>query len=168
MTVARELKLIDTLYNPMSEVDSIFNLSTQLTDNNLLIRPAHLPKIAVIDDDPLYCRVMTKVADQCHLYITCFSDLDSFFKSYKAETFNVAILDYYLGPLEVTDSISSIEVHNIDIPIVVISSSNNRQENQWPDQIKSFIHKALGPYAAIDAAFEAFTIDELFHQIDNL
>lgn len=110
-------------------------------------------KFLIIDDDPVFCRIVSKL---CNLngiastFHTSLKELDSIDLS----EYTGAIIDVHLGlanGVEVADYISSIEP---DLPLLMVSTSRF-QTKQLNLHGLPFMHKSEGPQAIIEATINA-------------
>jgi hypothetical protein len=55
--------------------------------------------------------------------------------------------------LELTNYLESLSRE--EIPVVLVSQTQRRSVNNWPESIREFVSKSLGPFAILEALFEA-------------
>ncbi|MDA9951415.1 response regulator [Oligoflexaceae bacterium] len=127
--------------------------------------PTVAPKILLVDDDPIFGKIMTRVADQNNSQMTVCSSLaevamlDSF-------DFEVAIIDYDLGNVTGYYLASHLDkLTSREIPVVLVSQSQRDDVDRWPTSIREFVNKKIGPYAILDAAFEAHEVKRIHDKI---
>ena len=126
-----------------------------------------LPRILLIDDDPTYGLIMERVARQnaARLHHVCTPDQ---IPSAAEFGFDVLVVDYDLGSVTGYEMTSYLERHMAEeIPVILVSHSERNDTHSWPDTIREFVHKKLGPYAVLDAAFEAYEVDRLHRAMDR-
>lgn len=121
-------------------------------------RPGHLPKILLIDDDPIFGKIMKNAAAHKGAPITYCCTLEEF-AGLDHWDFDIAIVDFDLGAvtgLELTAYMS--QFLSEEVPVILVSQTKHRNSKEWPGAIREFVHKNVGPFAILDAAFEAFEI----------
>lgn len=110
------------------------------------------PKILVIDDDPIFSEVITRLAKESGSEVTiCHSVADLAYLAVE-QAFDVAVIDYYLDGLKEklkgTDLLSSLK----NIPVVLVSRAENIRSEEWPHLVRSFVNKNEGAKVVLDAA----------------
>lgn len=116
----------------------------------LSLLPGIGQKLLIIDDDPVFCRIVSKLCNLSGIastYHTSLKELDSIDLSEYAG----AILDVHLGlanGVEVADYIRSVEP---DLPLLMVSTSRYQTKKQGLGGLP-FMHKSAGPQAIIEAA----------------
>ena len=64
-------------------------------------------------------------------------------------------MDYHLGDVtgcQLTDQLE--DTANERAPVILVSNSYQAKTDAWPENIREFVHKNLGPNAIIDATIE--------------
>ncbi|MFK7872683.1 MAG: response regulator [Oligoflexales bacterium] len=139
--------------------------SSDREELNLACRLKEAPHVLLVDDDPVYGRIMQRVASQNSVFLTYISTVEEFPKD---QDFDVAVIDYDLGSVTGFEMAHYLEsLSNIDIPVILVSQSEQKETKQWPTMIREFVHKDLGPYAVLEAVFEAFDISKIHEKIDK-
>ena len=132
--------------------------SIRMGEPEKLFVPDLPPKILLIDDDPTFSKIMSKAAARSGVTMgSCQSveDIDSV----DPGTYQVHIIDYDLGYVNGLEFVRYLESFSLgEIPVILVSHSNLPGKIRWPDSIREFVHKNLGPFAILDAAFEAFEV----------
>jgi DNA-binding response OmpR family regulator len=107
-------------------------------------------RIFLLDDDPIFCRLMERVAKKQHLELTHCSSLAELGSRQGHRDFDVAIVDYYLENLTGTDIACLFQ----DKPVILISQTDQwmNSDTVWPDCIREFIPKSAGVEAILIAA----------------
>ncbi len=108
-----------------------------------------LPRIAVIDDDPMFGRIMEQIGKKVGVEIKHFEDFETL------DGFDVAIVDYQLENMTGLDVGRHVERFIGGLPMILVSRTNLPKSRSWPRSIKKFVYKGTGPYAILDAAIEA-------------
>lgn len=120
-----------------------------------MTRSVSAPRVLLIDDDPNFGKIMTRAAAVSGIKLQFCKSLDEFAKLQSRE-YDVIVLDYDLGAVtgcELARYLESMDPR--EIPVVLVSQTKMRGSNKWPGSIREFVHKGLGPFAILDAAFEA-------------
>lgn len=134
---------------------------------SLLLQPRTTPKILLVDDDPMYGKILQRLAANHKVSITFCSSLEELGQLDTLD-FDVGIIDYNLGAVTGVELTTYLE-HTLptDLPIILISQTRQLVSRRWPDSIRDFVHKAMGPYAVLDAAFEAHEIAQIQKEISK-
>ncbi len=125
-------------------------------------------KILVVDDDPMFCRMMQRIASMKGISVVTISSFAEA-QGLDAREFDVAILDYMLDQQGTgLDVASNLSGDMYTTPVILVShTSNIPGTRQWPASVREFIHKNFGPYVILDAAIEAFDIANLQRDISK-
>ena len=122
-----------------------------------------LPKILVIDDDPLFRAKTRQIAHLRNLPITVASSLsEATVMSTGQNMFDIAIVDYYLDDLKT--SLRGTEIASLleSTPVILISNSDHciEDSNPFPKSVRKFVNKKFGINAIIDIALKEFEHSE--------
>lgn len=112
-----------------------------------------LHRFVIIDDDPVYRRVMCQYATREGMTIDSYESLvDMGFVSLLGR-YDAAIVDYDLGSstgLEIGEYLTALFG---DIPMIMVSEHQRTPgEKGWPQSIKAFIQKSRGCSYVLDEA----------------
>jgi CheY-like chemotaxis protein len=104
------------------------------------------PRLVLIDDDPTYCTIMSRIAGEENISLTTFTSLEEMGTVGRLADFDVALVDYDLGGMngiEVGEYINSFFKNK---PMVLVSGSNRKDllSKKWPPSIKAFVCKTEG------------------------
>lgn len=117
-----------------------------------------LPRILLVDDDPSFGKIMKRVAAKVGLLgpeITICRTLEEF-AALTDWKFDIVIMDYDLGAVTGFELTTYIEHFTKEqVPVLLVSQTNQERSRTWPRSIRGFVHKELGPLAILDAAIEA-------------
>jgi CheY-like chemotaxis protein len=116
----------------------------------------NLPKILLIDDDPIFGKIMERTGKQLRLDIT-FCQSVAELGAIEDFDFDVAIIDYDLGAVTGYELTSYLSEYAGNVPVVLISNNADAQLKGWAQGITQFVHKKLGPYSIFKAAVLANT-----------
>lgn len=114
-------------------------------------------KILLIDDDPLFGKIMQHYAAKMGSSLTFIDSVDKLTDEVLRD-FDVAVIDYDLGSCTGVELVKYLNNRLGSMPIVLVSQTQRTESERWPDSIHEFVHKTLGPYAILDAAAEAHEI----------
>lgn len=118
------------------------------------------PKLLLVDDDPTYGKIMHKAATLHKLHLTYCKDMEDF-AQLSDFSFDVAIVDYNLGCVNGIELTRYIESYAMKpVPVILVSQTQQRANENWPNSIREFIYKENGPTAVINAACK-------FHREEN-
>ena len=114
------------------------------------------PRILLIDDDPVFGKIMQRVAECAKVRLTFVATAEQL-GSVDPSSFDVGILDYDLGSVTGVDVVRDFDRHK-QLPIVLVSQAVRSPESDWPGSIRQFICKDKGPHKIIVAAVEALQV----------
>lgn len=107
-------------------------------------------KIAVIDDDPSFRHLMEAAISPKLVTITTFESLHALPSPKLLRNFDAVLIDYYLEGFTGVQLSEYINSFFPNVPVILISGGNlNQDSEQWPDCIKAFVPKWVGPYRII-------------------
>ena len=133
----------------MSAVATATMVPSRLVPAPVNVAARSLPRIAVIDDDPMFGRIMEQIGRHVGIDIKHFEGFESL------DGFDVAIVDYQLEDMTGLDVGRHVERFIGSLPVILVSRTNLPRSRDWPRSIKEFVYKGMGPYAILDAAIEA-------------
>lgn len=117
---------------------------------------ARPPRILLVDDDPVFGRIMGKVAERERVpltYIHAVEELDSM----NSRDFDLGIFDYDLGPITGVQLSGLLDRYLGKIPVILISQYKHLERRSWPSNVKEFISKTEGAYGIIHRAKAIFS-----------
>lgn len=136
------------------------SLRTELYSDELAI-PNAKKQILLIDDDPVFSKIMKRAAELKGIVIKSCRNLEEIDK-FTLGDYAVILVDYLLEEHTGLELASYFKTHKWDTPIILISHTNHVPRIQeWPCNVREFVHKKLGPYAILEAAIEAYEIEEI-------
>ncbi len=130
--------------------------------NRVIASASKVPRIAVIDDDPMFGRIMEQLGRRAGVEIKYFEDFETL------EGFDVAIIDYDLGSMTGVDISRHVEMFIGALPVILVSRSKISRDRSWPRCIKEFVYKGMGPWAILDAAIEAYGLSTIERNIKKI
>lgn len=133
---------------------------------NLVKLPATMPRILLVDDDPIFCKVMQRLAQNYRSPLTVVSSVAKMPET-PDNAFDVAVIDYDLGCVTGLELIACLREQGLNIPVVLVSGTRRAVGPQWNDTIHEFVNKAAGPCAILDAAFEAHELAGVHTRISH-
>jgi len=123
--------------------------------------PRTLPRVLLMDDDPTFGKMMLKAAKAKNVRMTYCKNLAEF-RNLKSLDFDVFIVDYDLGEVNGSELTTYVEQYSKEeIPTILVSQTNQLNSSSWAATIREFVHKRVGPYAILDAAFEAHEVNQI-------
>ena len=146
--------------------DAIGSLRESLKSNKIM-QPTTMPRILVVDDDPTFGRIMQQVASKKGSAVTYCKSVDEL-SMLSSWDFDVIVMDYDLGSItgfEVTDYLE--KSSSAEVPVILVSQTRLRGSQKWPQTIREFVHKGLGPFAILDAAFEAHEVNSIHQKMNR-
>ena len=109
-------------------------------------------RIILVDDDPLFSRMLSKRAGKDDIMVTCCIAIRDLREAYEKMQYDVAIVDYNLRHLKGSNVARLLG----DIPVVMVSSSDEvfACEDQVLQSVKCCMNKREGLEAIVDRAIE--------------
>ena len=147
--------------------DSSESLRESLLPHSLKA-PKTVPRILLVDDDPTFGKIMNRASEMKGVKITYCKSIDEF-GALQSWDFDTIIMDYDLGAVtgfELTEYLEKFTKE--DVPVILVSQTEQKSSKNWPYTIREFVHKKLGPFAILDAAFEAHEIRELHRNMQRM
>jgi len=152
----------------MSMYRGLENSKRSLLYGTDVFKPSSYPRVLVVDDDPIFGKIIHRSASQLGVNLTyCETVTDFGVLGDTWDDYDVAIIDCDLGSLNGYQLVDFMELHTKkEIPVVLVSQTKPNKNQKWPVSVREFIHKKLGPFAILDAAFEAHEISKIYSEID--
>ena len=109
-------------------------------------------RIAVLDDDVLFLKVIERYAKQVGVEVTTAATVNQFADIVSSGKFDVAVIDYYLDNdkgTEIAESLTS-------LPVIITSRKSDwaKSEPEMPASIKEFVHKKYGAKIILQRALK--------------
>ena len=136
-----------------------------------VIRPEDLrapkvpPRILLVDDNPAFGKIMQRAADKLGVTLIFCENLTAL-ERLQQWSFDVALVDYNLGEIngfELTEYLE--KCSDQEIPVILVSQTKQSVSRDWPVTMREFVHKTLGPFAILDAAFEAYEVHRILEHM---
>ncbi|MFK7827632.1 MAG: response regulator [Oligoflexales bacterium] len=105
-------------------------------------------KVVLIDDDPGFNIIMTRVAEQMGVSLNTYESLEDLGMVSLMNSYDIAIVDYDLGKLNGLEVAHYAKSFFKGLPIYLISNQEREPNRHWPENIVKFSHKKNG-YACI-------------------
>ena len=118
-----------------------------------------VPKVLVIDDDPSFGKILSHVAQKYELELTICSSIEELSKVPYWQ-FDIVVMDYDLGyytGVELSDYFSEYIEFGKQLPVVLISHSEQIKSEEWTDNIVEFVRKDEGAAHILEMVFEIYT-----------
>jgi DNA-binding response OmpR family regulator len=111
-------------------------------------------KLVIFDDDVCFGALLSAKARAMGFdprYFTSLVDLGSFAR---IKTFDLAIVDYYLGSIQGDEIAEYVDTFFAQVPVIIVSSEDFRatRSQKWPASVRQFVPKAEGPTKILEAA----------------
>lgn len=121
-----------------------------------------MPKLVLIDDDPLFGNIMVRVAKKRELDIDYFSSLIETDSFGSLGQYDAAIVDYDLGNMTGIDIAEYLQLFFGDIPMILVSGEQRDKSvpKSWPGTVRCFIHKNEGYDAILSEALACIRVDD--------
>ena len=115
-----------------------------------------LPRLVLIDDDPVFGHIFSKTADRQGLKIDCYETVLELDYMGLLGQYDVAVVDYDLGQVNGIEMVSYLSSLFGDIPMILVSSCDRvpTPEKPWSANVRCFVHKSQGVAAILQAAIE--------------
>jgi CheY-like chemotaxis protein len=112
------------------------------------------PRILVIDDDPLFCKMMKRTAGDNRLSVTVCKSVGEVLGLTQHLPYDVAIVDYFFGELT---AVQLVDLLGKDVPIILISGTERAKltNEMFPISFNRFVHKNRGPITIYCEALSA-------------
>jgi CheY-like chemotaxis protein len=113
-----------------------------------------VPHVVVIDDDPVFLRIMEKLGSEKGIPMTLCRSLKELSLLTVPQLFDVAVIDFYLDGLKEKLTGSELASWLKGTPVILISGNENdiAPKNEWPSSIKGFVSKEKGAKEILAAA----------------
>jgi len=109
---------------------------------------------------------MARAAQQKGAMVTCCKSVDEF-GALENLDFDVIIMDYDLGSvtgLELTSYIQHFTKE--EMPVIMVSRTERKNlRGCLFEPVREFVHKDLGPFAILDATFDAYEVKRMYKQM---
>ena len=151
---------------------SIYRDSTASLRNevqfDLVMTPKNPPRILVVDDDPTFGKLMERAASVKGIDMTYCKSVDDF-NTLQSLNFDAVVMDYDMGEaMNGFDLTKQLEKKlTKEIPVILVSQTERQDAKKWPQAIREFVHKKLGPAAILDATFEAHEISCIHREMEQ-
>lgn len=137
----------------------------EMEDSYATAKDSYTPKILLIDDDVEYGKIMERIAKKNNTQLYYYPSLENVPTNGEVK-FDAAIVDFDLGNITGLELTSYLETNCAQmIPVVLISHSGRWNSKRfWPDTIKDFVHKKLGPSVVLNTVHEVIKKNRSLHQ----
>lgn len=108
----------------------------------------------LIDDDPLFAKILMNVAYQEGIYLDCIADVGGLEALPENQTYDGAIIDFHLGSTNGLEAALQLKTKLGLIPMMLVSNSSRHDvsEGSLPAVVKRFQSKSKGYHAILCAA----------------
>src|SRR4051812_44850400 len=101
---------------------------------HLVMKPSSIPRLLLIDDDPVFGKIMQRVARNLGAPLTYVQSVSKM-PEVRADVFDVAIVDYDLGSVTGLELMACLENQGLSIPVVLVSEARRSYAAHWSDII---------------------------------
>ncbi len=116
-----------------------------------------MPRLLVVDDDPTFGKIMERAASKKSAHVTYCESIEDF-GALRNWDYDVVIMDYDLGAVTGFELTTYLEQFTAaQVPVILVSQTQRVKSPHWPDAIRKFVHKSLGPFAILEAAVQVHT-----------
>lgn len=110
------------------------------------------PKVLLVDDDPIFCRVMQSYGRDLGIQVVAYCDFQEMSQGTFDLPFAAAIVDYDLGDITGLSFARLIQQRSDLYPIVLVSHYKRVVCHDWPPIVKTFLNKEIGAAAILQHA----------------
>ena len=114
--------------------------------------PATPPEVLLVEDDPLFARVLQKEAQNRHIRLRVCRSVGEMLETLRTESIDVAVIDYYLGNF---NGVTAADLVEGRVPVLLISAQPQtieRLQSHHPDTIRRLLPKQVGVKNILNAA----------------
>lgn len=105
---------------------------------------ATIPRILIVDDDPIFCRLMAAIGERMGVLIEYRSSLKELYKVLPKLKFDAAIVDYDLGCVTGVQLSRYLERVSHGKPLILVSNYRNIPRGGWSHSVRAFVGKGAG------------------------
>lgn len=114
------------------------------------------PVMLVVDDDPSFCHLMTRLGERENFKVIAYSSIRNVYRDLEFIDFDVAVIDYDLGPVTGAQFSNYVKRVKKNIPVLLVSSGSMEGAVSESDQVFARESKLSGPYKIFLSAIMAF------------
>jgi DNA-binding response OmpR family regulator len=120
-------------------------------------QPKALPRVFVVDDDPVFCKLIERVGKMAGYELRAFQSLSNLGET-DLSGYDVGVVDFDLGCVDGIEMASYLEKELGNVPIVFVSSTDRRRElgSRLESQKAVFVLKQDGPNKILDVCRQSF------------
>jgi CheY-like chemotaxis protein len=116
----------------------------ELLSDFLVREDVAVPRILIVDDDPIFCRLMAAIGEDMGGVVEYRSSLKELYKALPKLNFDAAIVDYDLGCVTGVQLSRYLERVSRGKPLILVSSYKNIPRGGWSNSVRAFVGKASG------------------------
>lgn len=102
------------------------------------------PRILIVDDDPIFCRLMAAVGEEMGVIVEYRTSLKELYRVLPKLNFDAAIVDYDLGCVTGVQLSRYLEMVSLGKPLILVSSYKDIPRGGWSNSVRAFVGKATG------------------------
>ena len=126
-------------------------------------------KMVLIDDDPMFRRLMSTYANSMGINLKCFSSLLDMHSFAHLKNYDLALIDFHLDSLSGTEIAEYVDIFFGDLPVIIVSGDPEIGEklkvNKGPACIREFVSKHVGPRAILEAASKSLQTFDFYKSL---
>jgi DNA-binding NtrC family response regulator len=142
---------------PINTPNSEHEMSARNPDDRLLI----------IDDDICFGALMSAIAPKYQLKPRFFPSLVDMGSFARIRDFDIAVIDYFLGHLRGDEIAEYVDTFFDDIPVIIVSAEESLSHRQkvWPESVRMFLPKNVGPDSIAAAVRRVLTRERFLNKL---
>ena len=118
------------------------------------------PHVVLVDDDPVFGRLLQKVAEKERMHLTIISSPREAYRALPTMRFDVGLFDYDLGVVTGIQLCNYLQQEGREVPVLLVSCSEKAEKWKWPASIRKYVSKNVGPYTILTVAREIYRANE--------
>jgi DNA-binding NtrC family response regulator len=126
-------------------------------------------RLLIIDDDICFGALMSAVAPKYNLEPRFFPSLVDMGSFARIRDFDIAVIDYFLGHLRGDEIAEYVDTFFDDIPVIIVSAeeSLSQREKTWPESVRIFLPKSIGPDGIAATARKVLSRDRFLKRFEH-
>jgi CheY-like chemotaxis protein len=111
--------------------------------------------LILVDDDPLFARLLAKVATGQRVRLTTMFSPKEAYQRLSTMNFDGALIDYDLGRVTGIQLSRFLEAMGWKVPVILLSQIQTLKREDWPETVLVSLNKSAGPYSILACARNA-------------
>jgi CheY-like chemotaxis protein len=127
--------------------------------SDFLVREdAPIPRILIVDDDPVFCRLMAAIGEKMGVQVEYRGSLKELYKALPKLKFDAAIVDYDLGCVTGVQLSRYLEKVSRGKPLILVSNYKDIPRGGWSNSVRAFVGKGSGEVAILRQALRCIAL----------